>query len=361
MDNPVLCIIGTRPEAIKCSPLIQTLKEQDTPVFVCNTGQHPDLVQPILDIFSIHCDSTLSTFSHGQSIQLLLSRLLQQFDPLFKHLKPKLCIVQGDTTSALGGALAAAYNHCPIAHIEAGLRSFDKEAPFPEEINRVQIDHLSDLLFAPTDLAISHLKQEGLAGKSLVVGNTALDALAFTRKQPPPQLTVYHPHKKNILVTLHRREHHASILKEICDGLKHIAYECPDTQFILPLHPSNKAFLSEELAHASAFTLTEPLPYPDLIHLLSQCYAVFTDSGGIQEEAPALGVPCLVLREKTERLEGIHAGVAKCIGITKEAVIREGLALIQNTPTYTSMARVCYPYGEPGASKKITAEIKARF
>jgi UDP-N-acetylglucosamine 2-epimerase (non-hydrolysing) len=354
-----LFILGTRPEVIKCAPLIRELKQTGHTVTLCLTGQHDTLIQPLLDYFELEVDFRCTSPETPHNLTQLTAHILGQLDPILRQLNPDICVVQGDTTSAFCGALAASYAEIPIAHIEAGLRSFDRKTPFPEESNRVLIDHLSTYLFAPTEQAKQNLEKEGFSNNLWVVGNTALDALDFAKNHPVlggPDLI--NPLKKNILITLHRREHGPEILKAISEAIVILASQFNDLHFIVPLHPNpeKKETLQRCLKHPS-ITLTEPLFYPHLIHTLSQCFAVMTDSGGIQEEAPAFGVPTLVLREKTERIEGIQAGAALCVGINPENIIAEATRLIQDAAHHGSMSKPCYPYGQPGASQLICMHL----
>jgi len=365
----VLFLFGTRPEAIKMAPLIKEFKsEENFKIKVCVTAQHRQMLDQVLNFFSIKPDYDLNLMKPNQSLFDITSNTLKGLEDVLEKEKPDLIFVQGDTTTAFVGALAGFYKKIKVAHIEAGLRSYNKYSPFPEEINRVLVGHLADYHFAPTKRAKENLFKENIKENVFVVGNTVIDALFLgldiIKKEGEEKYYKYFDFidfsKKIILVTGHRRESFGKPFENICYALKEIANSFSDVEIVYPVHlnpnvrePVNKILRNQERIH-----LIEPLEYPYLIWLMSRSYLVLTDSGGIQEEAPSLGKPVLVMREVTERIEGIEAGTAKLVGTNKEKIVKEVKKLLENKGDYDKMSKAVNPYGEGDSSKKIIEIIK---
>lgn len=358
-----LFIFGTRPEAIKLAPLIIEFKNKfPHSTYVCVTAQHRGLLDQALDFFEIKPDFDLNLMQPNQSLNSLTSNLLSNLDPIVKEINPDIVFVQGDTTSVFCGALNAFYNNNKIAHIEAGLRSNDKHSPFPEEINRQLTSKLSDFHFTPTQTASENLIKENITQHIYEVGNTVIDALLIAKDKVSSNDAFYKNHfnkidfsKKLILLTCHRRESFGDGIVNIFKAIIQIATQRQDIEFIYPVHPNPnvKKVAEEMLSNFSNIKLIEPLDYPYLIWLLTKVEFVLTDSGGIQEEAPTLGKPVLVLRDVTERTEGIEAGTAKLIGTETNIIIENCNLLLDNETIYNSMANASNPYGDGYTSKRI--------
>jgi UDP-N-acetylglucosamine 2-epimerase (non-hydrolysing) len=355
-----LLIFGTRPEAIKLAPLAKTLKEIGE-VVVCVTGQHREMLDQVLDFFSIRPNYDLNIMKKNQSLFGVTATSLLLMEKVIDDACPDVIIVQGDTTTAFIGALAGFYKQVKVAHIEAGLRSFNKYSPFPEEINRSLVGRLADYHFAPTEKARKNLLDENVNGKNIfVVGNTVIDALFLgmdiINKYESRYLNRFHyldPSKKLILVTGHRRESFGRPFGQICRALKEIAKE--DVEIVYPVHlnPNVTGSVYPMLGGVGNIHLTEPVDYPSLIWLMSRSYLVLTDSGGIQEEAPSLGKPVLVMRNVTERTEGIEAGTAVLVGTDRAKIVESTRKLLHNRRAYEKMSKRRNPYGDGTAASQI--------
>lgn len=362
-----VCItLGTRPEAIKLAPVIKHF--QELPYFdthIVLTGQHQEMVTQVMDLFQLKADENLNIMQPSQSLTDITYRSLQGLEALFIKLKPQLVIVQGDTTTAFAAALAAFYQKIPVGHVEAGLRTNDIYDPYPEEANRRLISQLTQLHFAPTELAIANLKRSGVTGEIHHTGNTVIDALLTVVKQNPPcEISGLDWQKYRVLLaTVHRRENWGKPLKNIIEGFKLILDEFPDTALLLPLHrnPTVRNPLKEALESHPRVFLTEPLNYTELIGAIKRCYLLLTDSGGLQEEAPSLGKPVLVLRETTERPEAVSAGTAKLIGTNSQQIFLNAQELLSNNSAYQKMAEAINPFGDGTASIQIANIVKNFF
>jgi UDP-N-acetylglucosamine 2-epimerase (non-hydrolysing) len=359
----LLFIFGTRPEAIKMAPLILRAKADSSfDVKVCVTGQHREMLYQVLDFFDIRPDYDINAMKPDQSLFDVTADILRGLENVLATEKPDVVLIQGDTTTAFVGALVAFYMKVPVAHVEAGLRSHNKYSPFPEEINRVLVGHIADYHFAPTMRAKENLLKEGIRDAAIfVVGNTVIDALYLTLeiiKNEEDRFLRYFDYidirKRIILVTGHRRESFGEPFKEICVSLKEIAKR-QDVEIVYPVHlnPNVRRPVFNILSGFDNIHLIEPLEYPYLIWLMSKSFLVLTDSGGIQEEAPSLGKPVLVMRDVTERTEGIEAGTAKLIGTSKEAIIRHTQKLLNDKDEYQKMAKAVNPYGDGMSSERI--------
>jgi UDP-N-acetylglucosamine 2-epimerase (non-hydrolysing) len=366
----IIAVFGTRPEAIKMVPVIHKLKTQNKKfkIVVCVTAQHRQMLDQVLKIFRIKCDYDLNIMQNAQSLYQITTNGLLKLEEIYKKEKPDIVLVHGDTTTTLVAALAAFYEKIPVGHVEAGLRSFDKFNPFPEEINRRIADVLADLYFVPTPLSARNLENEGIPGKNIfITGNTVIDALLMALKAPykaqNKQLVSIADGKKIILVTIHRRENWGVPLKNICAALAMIAAHYPDVQIVYPVHlnPQIKNIVYDGLGGRKNILLCEPLDYLDFVHMMQRSYMVVTDSGGLQEEAPSLGKPVLVLRKVTERPEAVKAGTARVIGTAAKDVYREISRLLSSKPAYQKMANAVNPYGDGKASERITKAILQYF
>jgi UDP-N-acetylglucosamine 2-epimerase (non-hydrolysing) len=371
MPRKILFVIGTRPEAIKLSPVIHHLRRSpaDFQVKVCATAQQRELLDQVLDAFEIKPDYDLGLMLPNQTLFQSTSRILTGLEPVLQAEKPDMVLVQGDTTTAFCGALAAFYLKIPVGHVEAGLRTGDRQQPFPEEINRILATHLSSLHFAPTEGAMRNLTAEGVPRESIAVtGNTGIDAVLYVRDALEqgrlegsewPQLD---PSKKLILVTAHRRESFGEGFERICSALARLA-ERRDVQIVYPVHPNPnvQAPVQRHLSGLANVLLIAPLGYVPFVDLMRRCYLLLTDSGGIQEEAPSLGKPVLVLREKTERPEAMQAGTARLVGTDEERILREAALLLDDPAEYGRMAHVHNPYGDGRASQRISDLILSFF
>ncbi len=366
----ILFVFGTRPEAIKLVPLIKEFNKYKSQflVKVCTTSQHKEMLKQVVDFFKIPVDYDLHIMEPNQTLFKITSKIVERIEDVLNNFKPDLIFVQGDASSAFLGALAGFYKKIKIAHIEAGLRSYNKYAPFPEEINRVLISHIADFHFAPTRQAKENLKKEGITKNVWIVGNTVIDALFLTleliktnEKKYKDFFSFLDFNKKIILVTGHRRESFGEPFREICFALKEIAEKFQkEIEIIYPVHlnPNVRKPVFEILSGHKNIHLIKPLEYPYFVWLLNRCYLVLTDSGGIQEEAPSLGKPVLVMREVTERIEGIKAGTAKLVGVKKESIIKNTERLLTNSSLYKKMAKSKNPYGDGKAAKRIVEILK---
>ena len=361
-------VFGTRPEAIKMMPIILKVNESTKlQSVVAVTAQHRQMLDQVLELFHIQVDYDMGIMRKNQSLSDITINVLHKLEVILNNEKPDLLMVQGDTTTTFIAGLAAFYKKIPIAHVEAGLRTFNKYSPFPEEINRRLISPLADLHFPPTELARQNLLAEGIADDAIEVsGNSSIDALFYVLDQ---NFTMDHPHlmnidfnKKTILVTAHRRESFGAPFENICLALADIAQE-EDVEIIYPVHlnPNIKNNAERILGDHPSIHLIEPVDYKNFVLLMNKAYIILSDSGGIQEEAPSLGKPILVLREVTERQEGIEAGTAKLVGRDRETIVGEALALLRNEALYESMAKQGNPYGDGKTAERIVNTVTSYF
>jgi UDP-N-acetylglucosamine 2-epimerase (non-hydrolysing) len=360
-SKPSVCFtLGTRPEAIKLAPVIQAF--QQSPHFqtqVVLTGQHREMVQQVMDIFGLTADQDLDIMQQGQTLTDITQRSLQGLEKLFKEIQPQLVIVQGDTTTAFAAALAAFYQQIPIGHVEAGLRTDNLFDPYPEEANRRLISQIAQLHFAPTDLSVTNLQKSAVTGQVYLTGNTVIDALLTVAAQQPdcPIPGLDWSKYRTILATVHRRENWGTPLQNIAQGFLQILAQFPDTALLLPLHrnPTVREPLQKLLGDHPRIFLTEPLDYPQLVGAIQRCHLVLSDSGGLQEEAPSLGKPVLVLRETTERPEAISGGTAQLVGTNSHKISATAAELLNNSAAYQQMANAINPFGDGQAAHRILA------
>lgn len=360
---PRICIIlGTRPEAIKLAPVIQVFQrspEFDTQVIL--TGQHREMVEQVMQLFELQADQNLEIMQPQQSLTDITCRSLRGLETLFQQRQPQLVIVQGDTTTAFAAALAAFYQKIPVGHVEAGLRTDELFNPYPEEANRRLISQLAQLHFAPTTLAAANLQRSGVLGKIHQTGNTVIDALLWVAKrQPACDVKGLDWGKYRVLLaTVHRRENWGEPLNSIAQGFLQIL-ENPDTALLLPLHrnPTVREPLTALLGTHPRVFLTEPLDYAELVGAIQRSHLLLTDSGGLQEEAPSLGKPVLVLRETTERPEAVSAGTAKLVGTDPTKIVAAATELLSNSVAYEAMAMAINPFGDGRAAERIQQIVK---
>lgn len=356
--------MGTRPEVIKMAPVVWELKKhpREFETLTVVTAQHREMVDQMMRIFELQPDIDLNLMEHNQSPSRLMSRAVAAVDDLLRDLKPDLVLVQGDTTTVLAVSLAAFFNRVSVGHVEAGLRSFDKLNPYPEEINRRIASMVADWHFAPTQRAKENLLNEGVESDRVhVTGNTVVDSLLrilSTQPDVPPAIAdVGVSGRKLILVTAHRRENHGGPLSSICQALCNLVDRNPEIDIVYPVHPNpNVGCLVKQMTKGHPrIHLIAPIDYPTMVGLMNQCYLILTDSGGIQEEAPCLKKPVLVLRDVTERPEALEAGVARLVGTETHNIVCETEKLIRNSDEYKAMAQGANPYGDGKAAARIVS------
>jgi UDP-N-acetylglucosamine 2-epimerase len=364
----VLSVVGTRPEAIKMVPVIRELARHGATIrsLVCASAQHRELLDQVFDLFEIKSDYDLGVMQTNQTLSGLTSRLLSSLDPLVRETRPDWIIAQGDTTTVLASALVSYYHQLRFGHVEAGLRTDDKYRPFPEEMNRRMADQAADLLFPPTEGARQALLREGHPDARIVVtGNTVIDALLAVADLPYDWehgvLSPLRDKPRLVLITCHRRESFGGPFQEICSAIKDLAgtFEADGVHFVYPVHlnPNIRGPVQGVLSGLPNLTLASPLDYFSLVHLMKRSELILTDSGGIQEEAPSLGVPVLVMRDTTERPEGVTAGVAKLVGTRRAAIVENASHLLRDSRSRAAMTRKVNPYGDGKAAQRIVSAL----
>jgi UDP-N-acetylglucosamine 2-epimerase (non-hydrolysing) len=357
-QKQVYIILGTRPEAIKLAPVIEVFQASSSlNTQVILTGQHREMVEQVMQLFNLKADYDLEIMQPKQTLSDITCRSLQGLEKLFQENKPDLVIVQGDTTTAFAATLGAFYQKIPVGHVEAGLRTDDLFNPYPEEANRRLISQITQLHFAPTPLAVENLQRSGVLGEIHLTGNTVIDALlnVAARKPACNILGLEWGKYRVLLATVHRRENWGEPLQDIAQGFLQILDKFPDTALLLPLHrnPIVREPLQALLGNHPRVFLTEPLDYAQLVGAIMGSYLLLTDSGGLQEEAPSLGKPVLVLRETTERPEAVTAGTAKLVGTTHEKILSTAGELLSNQEAYQAMANAINPFGDGHAAERI--------
>jgi UDP-N-acetylglucosamine 2-epimerase (non-hydrolysing) len=365
----ILIIAGTRPEAIKLVPVYKEFRKvKNWNTLLISTGQHKQMLLSVFSFFEVTPDLNLQVMTKNQTLDQLTATLLIKCASLYDQLQPDLIIVQGDTTTAMAAALAAYYKKIKIAHIEAGLRSFDIQSPFPEEANRRMISLLADFNFAPTNLSAKAIRKEGVHGKTFVVGNTVIDSLLIARKRIRGQSRSLRKRyalqlngfKKMILITGHRRENFGDGLIQICDAIRILAKRYQEISFVYPVHlnPNVTLPVHKSLGQSKNVFLIDPVPYDEMVFLMMESYLILTDSGGMQEEAPSLGKPVIIMRSKTERPEGIKAGCSILAGTSKTKIVQLVSKFIENKAVYSRMTKSVNPYGHGDSSLKISRILK---
>ncbi|MBF9233896.1 non-hydrolyzing UDP-N-acetylglucosamine 2-epimerase [Microvirga alba] len=358
----ILCIIGTRPEAIKMAPVI--LKLQEAPwaeTIVVATGQHRELLEQPLSAFGVKLQKNLDVMTDGQTLSSLTSRIFDRLGPCLTELAPDMLLAQGDTTSVMVAAISCFYQNIPFGHVEAGLRTATIQQPFPEEFNRRVAGLLSTLHFAPTEKARDNLHRDGASSNHIfVTGNTGIDALYWMRDRAPPMSFEPAERARLILVTAHRRENMGEPMREMFQAIIDLSLIHPDVEFVYPVHPNpNVRQMAEHMLGAQPrVRICQPLDYPELVGVLARSDIVLTDSGGLQEEAPALGKPVLVMRSETERPEAVDLGVARLVGSDRNRIVKEVSRLLDDPEAYRSMALGVSPYGDGMAAERICGYVK---
>ncbi|MCP3936719.1 MAG: UDP-N-acetylglucosamine 2-epimerase (non-hydrolyzing) [Actinomycetia bacterium] len=359
----ILVIVGTRPEAIKMAPVVHELRRRAIDHLVCLTGQHRELVQQVLDSYDMSADIDLDLMTPGQTVVEVAQRVLTAVEPVLTRTRPDWMLVQGDTTTVAAAALCAAWSGVKVGHVEAGLRSGDKTQPFPEEINRIVAGHVADRHFAPTTAAHNALLAEGVPARDIVTtGNTVIDALHFQRAVAPSPRSLVHrldPHTKLMVLTAHRRENFGQPLRDALGAVAHLARQRSDLAVVYPVHPNPNvgAVARELLGNLDNVFLIEPVDHPEMVSLLTRAHLALTDSGGIQEEAPALDTPVLVLRDVTERPEAVSSGAARLVGTNSDHIISEVSRLLDDPVAHRSMCVGTSPYGDGLASRRIVSSL----
>mgnify|MGYP001567982476 CR=1 FL=1 len=360
----ILVVMGTRPEAIKLAPVVAALRRRKgLKTIVCATAQHRELLDQALRIFKLKPDFDLDLMRRGQSPDALAKRVFAALDPLLARLKPDMVLVQGDTTTAAAAALSACKRGIPVAHVEAGLRSFDFNNPFPEELNRVAIDLVSSLVFPPTPAARANILRERLGGRLVIMtGNTVVDALRWTKRRAARSRISSRPGSKEVLVTLHRREIHGPPLRKIYTALLTLVRKHENLVLLYPVHPNPKILkISKRMLIHPRIRLLPAQPYLEMLGLMKRASFVITDSGGLQEEAVCLGKPVLIVRNKTERPEVITSGAGRLVGLDPEKLIRWTGKLLNDAALHRRMSRVRNPYGDGRASQRVAAGVAHWF
>jgi len=369
----ILVVIGTRPEAIKMAPLIRRLQASpDFRVLVCSTGQHREMIRQVFELFAIRPDIDLDIMQADQKLNELAARVLAGMESALAEHRPGRVLVHGDTTTTVASALAAYHQKIPVGHVEAGLRTRDIYSPWPEELNRRLTDAIADRLYAPTNFAQENLLAEGVPpDRVIVTGNTVIDALldiangplsdAHIKARLDTRLPFFSNCKKTILVTCHRRESYGSGFQDVCAALQELAQR-PDVQIVFPIHRNpNVRTAFSVLDSMPNIKLIDPMDYLDFVYALSKSYLILTDSGGVQEEAPSLGKPVLVMREVTERPEAVLAGTAKLVGTNTDSIVSATSALLDNFAMYEAMSTIHNPYGDGRACDRIIESLTRDF
>ncbi len=365
----VMTVFGTRPEAIKMAPLVKELeKNEKIESIVCVTAQHRQMLDQVLAIFDIKPNYDLDIMKDRQTLISITTNVLQGLDEVLKQAKPDIVLVHGDTSTTFVGALAAFYNQIPVGHVEAGLRTYDKYSPFPEEMNRCLTGRIADLHFSPTISNRNNLVKEAIEDKDIfITGNTVIDALKTTvskdYKLCESMADVDFENNRVILVTAHRRENLGEPLENICRALKKIVTDFPDVELVYPVHlnPAVRETVNKYLAGMDRVHLIDPIDVRDMHNAMDRSYMIMTDSGGLQEEAPSLGKPVLVLRNETERPEAVEAGTVKVAGVREEVIYSMAYKLLTDKNEYESMARAVNPYGDGEASRRTVEAILYHF
>ena len=365
----IMSVFGTRPEAIKMAPLVKELAgREDIESICCVTAQHREMLDSVLEVFDVKPDWDLDIMTPRQTLSTITSKCLVGMDEAIDALKPDMILVHGDTSTTFAGALSAFYHQVPVGHVEAGLRTYDKYSPYPEEMNRKLVTAIADLYFCPTENNRENLRREGITENVFVTGNTVIDALRTTVRENFVFATealnrLPYESKKVVLVTCHRRENYGQPMEDIMSALAHIARTHEDVVLVYPVHlsPVVQECARRHLGDIPNVLLTAPLSADEMHNLMARCYLVLTDSGGLQEEAPALGKPVLVLRRETERPEAVTAGTVKLAGVARDGIVSMARQLITDPAAYAAMAHAVNPYGDGSACRRIADAILWRF
>ena len=365
----VLSVFGTRPEAIKMAPLMKELASRpEFESLCCLTGQHREMLDSVMEIFRISADFDLNIMSKQQTLSSITTKTLLGMEEVFAQCKPDLVLVHGDTSTTFAGALAAFYHKVPVGHVEAGLRTYDMYSPYPEEMNRTLVGDIARLHFSPTVANARNLRREAVQGEIFITGNTVIDAMKTTvqpefRFQDPALNQMDFANKRVITMTCHRRENYGEPMEQIMSAVRQIVEEYPDVEVVYPVHlsPVVQECARRNLGDLDRVHLIQPVDVDQMHNLMARSYCILTDSGGLQEEAPAMGKPVLVLRKETERPEAIEAGTVKLAGVDKAEIVALTRELLDNKAVYDSMAKAVNPYGDGNACSRIAEAIKWYF
>ena len=365
----IMSVFGTRPEAIKMAPLVKELAAREGLASICCvTAQHREMLDSVLEVFDVKPDWDLDIMTPRQTLSTITSKCLTGMDEAIDTLSPDMILVHGDTSTTFAGALSAFYHQVPVGHVEAGLRTYDKYSPYPEEMNRKLVTAIADLYFCPTENNRENLRREGITENVFVTGNTVIDALRTTVRENFVFATealnrLPYESKKVVLVTCHRRENYGQPMEDIMSALAHIARTHEDVVLVYPVHlsPVVQECARRHLGDIPNVLLTAPLSADEMHNLMARCYLVLTDSGGLQEEAPALGKPGLVRRRETERPEAVTAGTVKLAGVARDGIVSMARQLITDPAAYAAMAHAVNPYGDGSACRRIADAILWRF
>ena len=365
----IMSVFGTRPEAIKMAPLVKELAARDDiESLCCVTAQHREMLDSVMDVFGLKADADLNIMTPRQTLSTITSKCLTGMDGVIEDLKPDMILVHGDTSTTFAGALSAFYHQVPVGHVEAGLRTYDKYSPFPEEMNRKLVTQIADLYFCPTENNRQNLLREGVKDGVFVTGNTVIDALKTTVRKDYRFATALlneldYQNRKVVLVTCHRRENYGEPMQNIFTALRDMALQNEDMELVYPVHlsPVVREAAGKYLAGTPRVHLIDPLSADEMHNLMARVYLVMTDSGGLQEEAPALGKPVLVMRRETERPEAVTAGTVAMAGVEYADVLRMGNELLRDANAYAKMAHAVNPYGDGSACKRIADAIEWHF
>jgi len=362
-----MSVFGTRPEAIKMAPLVKELAARENfESLCCLTGQHREMLDSVMEIFRLKAHFDLNIMQKQQTLSSITTRTILGMEEVFKEAKPDLILVHGDTSTTFAGALAAFYHKIPIGHVEAGLRTYDKYSPFPEEMNRTLVGDLATLHFSPTMANAENLRKEAVQGEIFITGNTVIDAMKTTvRADYPLELMdrLTSQGRRVIVLTCHRRENYGEPMENIFRAVRQIVKTHEDVEVIYPVHlsPTVRECAAKFLGEEQRIHLIDPVDVEQMHNLMARCFFVMTDSGGLQEEAPALGKPVLVLRKETERPEAVHAGTVKLAGVAYDEIVRLGNALLDDQSVYEAMAKAVNPYGDGNACRRIADAIEWHF
>ncbi|MBS1407331.1 MAG: UDP-N-acetylglucosamine 2-epimerase (non-hydrolyzing) [Oscillospiraceae bacterium] len=365
----VMSVFGTRPEAIKMAPLVRALQASESiESIVCLTGQHREMLDSVMDIFHLKSDYDLNIMEKRQTLSTITTKTLLGMEQVLEEAKPDLVLVHGDTSTTFAGALAAFYHQVKVGHVEAGLRTWDKYSPFPEEMNRTLVGDIADLHFSPTRANAENLRREAVMGEIFITGNTAIDAMQYTVRGDYTFTTellnhLDFVHRRVIAVTCHRRENYGKPMQDIMHAILEVVERHPDVEVVYPVHlsPVVRECAFPILGGHDRIHLIDPIDVEEMHNLIARCAFVMTDSGGLQEEAPALGKPVLVMRRETERPEAVAAGTAKLAGVEKDVIVSMANELLDSPEAYAKMAKAVNPYGDGHACARITQAIEWYF
>ena len=365
----VMSVFGTRPEAIKMAPLVRALQASESiESIVCLTGQHREMLDSVMDIFHLKSDYDLNIMEKRQTLSTITTKALLGMEQVLEEAKPDLVLVHGDTSTTFAGALAAFYHQVKVGHVEAGLRTWDKYSPFPEEMNRTLVGDIADLHFSPTRANAENLRREAVMGEIFITGNTAIDAMQYTVRRDYTFTTellnhLDFVHRRVIAVTCHRRENYGKPMQDIMHAILEVVERHPDVEVVYPVHlsPVVRECAFPILGGHDRIHLIDPIDVEEMHNLIARCAFVMTDSGGLQEEAPALGKPVLVMRRETERPEAVAAGTAKLAGVEKDVIVSMANELLDSPEAYAKMAKAVNPYGDGHACARITQAIEWYF